>query len=103
MIIDTHLHERTFSGDSRMNLLELVSEARRTASTSMISRRKGLDGICITDHDQMGLTQYAAKIAEQENYPIFVGVEYLACEGDIVAFGIDIPGSLWPPQVRVRW
>lgn len=52
MIIDTHLHERTFSGDSRMNLLELVSEARR----------KGLDGICITDHDQMGLTQYAAKI-----------------------------------------
>ena len=79
MIIDTHLHERTFSGDSRMNLLELVSEARR----------KGLDGICITDHDQMGLTQYAAKIAEQENYPIFVGVEYLACEGDIVAFGID--------------
>lgn len=61
------------------NLLELVSEARR----------KGLDGICITDHDQMGLTQYAAKIAEQENYPIFVGVEYLACEGDIVAFGID--------------
>ena len=70
MIIDTHLHERTFSGDSRMNLLELVSEARR----------KGL---------QMGLTQYAAKIAEQENYPIFVGVEYLACEGDIVAFGID--------------
>ena len=79
MIIDTHLHERTFSGDSRMNLLELVSEARR----------KGLDGICITDHDQMGLTQYAAKIAEQEKYPIFVGVEYLACEGDIVAFGID--------------
>ncbi len=31
----------------------------------------------------------AAKIAEQENYPVSVGAEYLACEGDIVAFGID--------------
>ena len=87
MIIDTHLHERTFSGDSRMNLLELVSEARR----------KGLDGICITDHDQMGLTQYAAKIAEQENYPIFVGVEYLACEGDIV------PSALTGFQSPTLW
>ena len=71
LIIDTHLHERTFSGDSRMNLLELVSEARR----------KGLDGICITDHDQMGLTQYAAKIAEQENYPIFVAWSTLPAKG----------------------
>ena len=79
MIIDTHLHERTFSGDSKMNLLEMVAEAKR----------KGLDGICITDHDKIGLTQYAAKVAEQEHFPIFVGVEYLACEGDIVAFGID--------------
>lgn len=79
MIIDTHLHERTFSGDSKMNLLEMVAEAKR----------KGLDGICITDHDKIGLTQYAAKVTEQEHFPIFVGVEYLACEGDIVAFGID--------------
>ena len=53
MIIDTHLHERTFSGDSKMNLLEMVAEAKR----------KGLDGICITDHDKIGLTQYAAKVA----------------------------------------
>ncbi len=79
MIIDTHLHERTFSGDSRMNLLQIVAEAKR----------KGLDGICITDHDQMGLVQYAERVSGDENFPIFVGVEYLSCEGDIVAFGID--------------
>ncbi len=79
MIIDTHLHERTFSGDSRMNLLQIVAEAKR----------KGLDGICITDHDQMGLVQYAERVSSDENFPIFVGVEYLSCEGDIVAFGID--------------
>ena len=53
MILDTHLHERTFSSDSKMNLLEMVAEARI----------KGLDGICITDHDRIGLTRYAAEIA----------------------------------------
>ncbi len=79
LIIDTHTHERTFSGDSKMNLLEIVEEAKK----------KGLDGICITDHDQMGLQKYAAKVAKEQNFPIFVGVEYLSCEGDIVAFGID--------------
>ena len=42
MIIDTHLHERTFSGDSKMNLLEMVAEAKR----------KGLD-IILLDPDRM--------------------------------------------------
>lgn len=79
MIIDTHLHERTFSGDSRMNLREIITEAKR----------KGLDGVCITDHDAMGLQAYAAQLSQSESFPVFVGVEYLACEGDIVAFGID--------------
>lgn len=89
MIIDTHLHERTFSGDSKMNLLEIVSEARR----------KGLDGICITDHDEIGLINYARQISESQDFPIFVGVEYLACEGDIVAFGID---SLPAPHLTAQ-
>lgn len=79
MIIDFHMHERTFSGDSHMNLREMIIEARK----------KGLDGICITDHDAYGLTDYAMRVSKEENFPIFVGVEYLSCEGDIVAFGID--------------
>ncbi|MDO5111786.1 MAG: PHP domain-containing protein [Clostridia bacterium] len=73
------MHERTFSGDSKMNLREIVTEAKR----------KGLDAVCITDHDAIGLAAYAARLAQEENFPIFVGVEYLALEGDIVAFGID--------------
>lgn len=79
MIIDLHMHERTFSGDSKINLTEMVFEAKR----------KGLDGMCITDHDQIGLTEYAKYISEKENFPIFVGVEYLTTEGDVLAFGID--------------
>ncbi len=89
MIIDTHMHERTFSGDSKMNLLQMVAEAKR----------KGLDGICITDHDKMGLGRYAAKVSKEQDFPIFVGTEYLSCEGDIVAFGIDhLPELHLPAQ-----
>lgn len=79
MIIDFHMHERTFSIDARQNLIEMVVEAQKV----------GLDGICITDHDAIGLTKYAEKISKEMDFPIFVGVEYLALEGDIVAFGID--------------
>lgn len=89
MIIDMHMHERTFSGDSRMNLLEMIAEAKLV----------GLDGICITDHDKMGLGRYAEIISEREDFPVFVGVEYLACEGDVVAFGIDhLPEPHLPAQ-----
>lgn len=78
MIIDFHMHERTFSSDSRMNLVEMVEEAKCV----------GLDGICITDHDEFGLTEYAKEISKTMDFPIFVGVEYLSLEGDILAFGI---------------
>ncbi len=94
MIIDFHMHERTFSPDSHMNLKEMIFEAKR----------KGLDGICITDHDEYGLAEYAAKLSEIENFPIFVGVEYLSIEGDIVAFGIhDLPKKHLPAQEFIDW
>lgn len=84
MIIDFHMHERTFSMDSKMNLKEMVVEAKK----------KGLDGICITDHDEYGLSEYAKKISNEMNFPIFVGVEYLSFEGDIVAFGFgELPSK----------
>ena len=44
MLVDLHLHESTYSSDSKMTLQEMVEDARA----------KGLDGICVTDHDSMG-------------------------------------------------
>lgn len=94
MIIDFHMHERTFSSDSKMNLKEMVREAKRV----------GLDGICITDHDKYGLADYARKISIQENFPIFVGVEYLSFEGDVLAFGIeDLPKAHMEAQDFIDW
>lgn len=79
MLIDMHLHEKTCSTDSFLTLEEIVTEARR----------RGLDGVCITDHDSMGLREYAQEYARRTGFPIFVGVEYFSLQGDITAWGID--------------
>lgn len=79
MLIDMHLHECTYSTDSFINLEQIVT----------IARAKGLDGVCITDHDSMGLRDAAAAYSREIGYPIFVGVEYYSLQGDITAWGID--------------
>jgi len=83
------MHEKTYSLDSFLSLQEIVR----------IAKQKGLDAICISDHDDMGLKEYAGQYAKQVGMPIFVGVEYYSLQGDIVAFGIDeFPGERIPAQ-----
>lgn len=73
MLVDMHLHECTYSTDSFLHLEEIVS----------IARQKGLDAICITDHDSMGLRERAEAYSREIGYPIFVGVEFFSLWGDI--------------------
>lgn len=79
MLVDMHLHEKTYSPDSFQGLEDMV----------MTARKRGLDAICITDHDSMGLKDYAEEYSKKVNFPIFVGVEFFSLQGDITAFGID--------------
>ena len=79
MLIDMHLHERTWSTDSFLSLEEIVA----------IAKARGLDAVCITDHDSMGLRDYAAEYSKKADFPIFVGVEFFSLQGDITAWGID--------------
>lgn len=79
MYIDMHMHEKTFSTDSFLSLEEIVATAKS----------RGLDGVCVTDHDSIGLRERAEDYSNMVGFPIFVGVEYYSLEGDIVAFGID--------------
>ena len=79
MFVDTHMHERTCSKDSFLKLEEMVE----------IAREKGLGAICITDHDDMGLKEYAAEYSKKTGFPIFVGIEFFSLQGDIIAFGIE--------------
>ena len=89
MLVDMHLHESTCSSDSKMTLEEIIATARE----------RGLDAVCITDHDSMGLKETAEQYSRETGFPIFVGVEYFSLWGDITAFGIDrFPDKRIPAQ-----
>ena len=79
MFVDMHMHEMTYSKDSFLALDEIVS----------IAKQKGLDAVCITDHDDMGLKDFAKEYTERTGFPVFVGIEFYSLQGDILAFGID--------------
>ena len=79
MLVDMHLHECTHSLDSFINLDQIVT----------VAKERGLDAVCITDHDSMGLRDYAAEYSRRTGFPIFVGVEFFSLQGDITAWGID--------------
>ena len=61
MFIDTHMHEMTYSPDSFLKLEEMVR----------IGKEKGLGALCITDHDSMGLKDYAAEYYSEDRLPDF--------------------------------
>ena len=79
MLVDMHMHEKTCSADSFLTLEEIVATARA----------RGLDAVCITDHDSMGLRERAEAYARETGFPIFVGIEFFSLQGDITAWGID--------------
>lgn len=79
MIIDLHMHEMTFSPDSHMKIDQIVERAKLI----------GLDGVCITDHDSIGFMTLVEEARDRLQFPIFVGVEYLTSQGDILAYGIS--------------
>ena len=84
MFIDMHMHEMRYSKDSFLMLEEIVE----------IARKRGLDAICITDHDDMGLKEFAKEYSEKTGFLIFVGIEFFSLQGDIVALGIEE----YPPE-----
>ncbi len=79
MIIDTHMHERTFSDDSFLSLEMIVARAKEI----------GLSGVCITDHESNGLTERARHYSKETGFLIIVGAEILTHEGDITVFGLE--------------
>lgn len=79
MFIDLHMHEMRNSKDSFLTLEEIVE----------IAKKKGLDAVCITDHDNMDIREFARAYSEETGFPIFVGIEFYSLQGDIIAYGID--------------
>ncbi|MFW8600649.1 CehA/McbA family metallohydrolase [Desulfobacterota bacterium M19] len=76
MKFDMHVHT-TLSPCSQLDLSELL----KTASG------RGLDGVCVTDHDTMALKQTVTEGRQADGLCLIIGMEYTTSEGDFLLFG----------------
>ena len=76
MLIDLHVHT-DISPCSRLALPEILAHARD----------KGLDGVCITDHDCMEARFSVREGVQHDGLVIIVGMEYATPQGDFLLFG----------------
>lgn len=85
MIIDTHLHESKYSSDSFLSFTDAIDNAKDL----------GLDGICVTNHDNNYLKNDIGSSKKINDILVIVGAEILTFEGDILVFGLnDIPKDM---------
>jgi hypothetical protein len=76
MLIDLHVHT-DLSPCSRLGVEETLFNARA----------RGLDGVCITDHDTMDARFEIAEGVQDNGLLVIIGMEYATAEGDFLLFG----------------
>ena len=65
MLVDMHLHALPHSADSFLTLAQIVTQARS----------RGLDAVCLTDHDSIGGWEAAAAYSRERSEERRVGKE----------------------------
>jgi predicted metal-dependent phosphoesterase TrpH len=78
VLIDLHCHTK-YSGDNSLDPSELIRAARE----------RGLDAVCITEHDSFFASEPVEKTAEREGFLVFRGVEINTDKGHILAYGVN--------------
>lgn len=76
MLFDLHVHT-TFSSCSQLGPGELLETARA----------KGLDGVCVTDHDTMAIRHELREGVQSDGLCVIFGMEYTTDDGDFLLFG----------------
>lgn len=71
-----HVHT-TYSSCSRLQLSEILENARK----------RGLDGVCITDHNTMAARTEIQEGLQPDGLCVLFGMEYDTPEGDFLVFG----------------
>ncbi|MEW6263884.1 MAG: PHP domain-containing protein [Thermodesulfobacteriota bacterium] len=92
MILDLHVHTSRYSPCSRMSPDELLVAAKA----------KGLDGICLTEHQTVWPRDEARDLARRHGLAVFRGLEATTTAGDILVFGPppENIGVLTPEELR---
>lgn len=65
------------------------------------SKARGLDGVCITDHNSMEINGYLKEGVQEDGLCVLFGMEYDTPDGDFLIFGPfeDIPAGLPSAQL----
>jgi len=79
MRIDLHIHTAPRSSCSHISPAELIEE----------TKRQGLDGICLTEHQNIWPREEVDRLADEGGIRIFRGNEFTTNQGDILVFGYD--------------
>lgn len=92
MRIDLHIHTRPRSPCSAIDPMDLIREARS----------KGLDGVCLTEHQSLWDPMEIADLALRNGIRIFQGNEVTTNQGDILVFGYkeDVKGVVGIQELR---
>jgi hypothetical protein len=93
MLMDMHIHTR-FSPCSVIRVRQLIS----------VVRQKGLDGVCITDHDTAASLSVLKHASEFSGFCVIVGMEYTTSKGDFLVFGpVEHTPSGMDAEGLMRW
>lgn len=76
MTIDMHVHT-SLSSCSTLALTDILTHARS----------RGLDGVCVTDHDSMQAGHVIHEGIQSNGLVVIIGMEYTTPEGDFLIFG----------------
>ena len=79
MLIDLHTHSYPKSDDGFMGVDELIDE----------SKSKGLDGVCLTDHDVFWSEDEIRALNQRHNFLVLPGCEINTDNGHVIVFGLD--------------
>ena len=79
MLIDLHTHTLPKSADSGLSLEVLLTTARQ----------KGLDGVCLTEHNSVWCQEDVIGPAERHGISIFRGMEVSTDIGHVLVFGVE--------------
>ena len=79
LLIDLHTHSYPRSDDSFINVDELIDG----------SKKRGLDGICLTDHDAFWSYEELDKLSKKHGFLVLGGSELNTDSGHALVFGLS--------------
>lgn len=79
MLVDLHCHTKVMSPCSALTPDALIRAARG----------RGVDAICITEHDAIWTAAEAARLSDEMEFPVFRGMEVTTEVGHVLVFGVE--------------